>query len=200
MSNMLVSLLLSAALFMLSCENSEPSLRGTEMAPDMPTEEIALTDQHGQPFRLSEVRGAVVLTFFGFTYCPDVCPLTLSTWKKVEAELGDDAEQVKFVYITVDPERDTPEKMREHLSIFSDNFIGLTGSPEELLPVYQGYGVYRKKNQISESATGYLIDHTARINVIDKNGRWRLSFSHDAPVEDMVHDIRILLEESKTME
>ena len=124
--------------------------------------------------------------------------MTLSTWKKVQDAIEEDVDKVEFVYITVDPERDTPEKIASHLAVFSPDFIGLTGPVEDLQEVYSSYGVYREKNQISDSAAGYLINHTSRINIIDTQGRWQLSFSHDAPVEDLVHDIRLLLKNPKS--
>lgn len=178
-----------------ACQSSAPTFKGTEMPSEIPAIDFTLTDQNQQPFTLSDKRGEATLIFFGFTYCPDVCPLTLSTWKRIEEALADDAGRVRFVYITVDPERDSPEKMREHLAIFSPNFIGLTGTLEELLPVYSAFGVYREKEQVSESAAGYIINHTARMFLLDRGGRWRLSFAQETPVEDVVHDIRLLLKE-----
>lgn len=179
------------------CHSSAPSFKGTEMPADIPDIDFTLTDQNRQPFTLSDRRGEVVLIFFGFTYCPDVCPLTLSNWKRIEEALANDAARVRFVYISVDPERDTPEKMREHLAIFSPNFIGLSGTLEELLPVYSAFGVYREKEQVSESAAGYIINHTARMFLLDRSGRWRLSFAQDSPIEDIVHDIHLLLKEEQ---
>ncbi len=178
-----------------SCRSPEPSFRGTELDDSVPTADFTLTDQYGQPFTLSNHKGEVILMFFGFTYCPDVCPSTLSKWKKVQDALEEESEKVKFVYITVDPERDTPGKLRQHLAIFSPDFIGLTGKPDELLKVYESYGIYREKVIISDSAAGYLINHTARIYVIDRNGRWRLGIPNDATVEDIVHDVKLLLQE-----
>lgn len=187
-------LFLSLAFILSACQSSEPSFHGTELGDYVGNVDFTLTDQHAESFTLSDQKGKVVLMFFGFTYCPDVCPATLSRWRKVQEALGEDAEQVEFVYITVDPERDTPEKMREHLAIFSPDFIGLTGTSEELLKVYSAYGIYREKEQISDSAAGYLINHTARIYVVDPEGNSRLSFRNDAPVEDIVHDVRLLLD------
>lgn len=185
--------LLVMALSYSSCYDSKPSFKGTELPEDMPNVDFTLWNQHGEPFTLSEHQGKVVLLFFGYTYCPDVCPLTLSTWKKVLDALEEQAQQVAFVYITVDPERDTKERLKKHLAIFSPDFIGLTGAPDSLLTVYNAYGVYREKEIISESAAGYLVNHTSRINVVDRRGRWRLTFSHDAAAADIVHDIRMLL-------
>ena len=109
-------------LFLAGCQSSDPSFRGTELGDSIPTTDFTLTDQYKQPFTLGDHKGKVVLLFFGFTYCPDVCPLTLSTWKKVQDALKDDVAQVEFVYITVDPERDTSEKIASHLAVFSPDF------------------------------------------------------------------------------
>jgi len=183
-----LSVLLSA------CESD--GFRGTLLGDNMPTTDFLLKDQYGQDFRLSAQRGNVVLLFFGFTYCPDVCPTTLSNWKKVEDLLGEKSSRVKFVYITVDPERDTPEKLGQHLRIFSDNFIGLTGPDSSLQKAYDGYGIIREKVEISDSAAGYLINHSARINLIDPAGKWRLTYSNDTPPEDIARDIELILSKS----
>ncbi|RMF66362.1 MAG: SCO family protein [Calditrichaeota bacterium] len=161
----------------------------------MPFMDFTLTDQHNQRFQLRDHLGKVVVLFFGYTTCPDVCPLTLSTWKRLKDALGKDAQQVEFVYVTVDPERDTQERLAKHLAIFSPDFIGLTGTPEELQEVYSSYGVYREKVKVSDSAAGYLMNHTSKMLVLDKQGKWRLNISYNAPVADIVHDLRILLKE-----
>ncbi|MFQ5707870.1 MAG: SCO family protein [bacterium] len=189
----LINLMVVALMVSTGCHTSEPSFKTTVIEGLIPPSDFTLTDQNGEPFTLSEHKGEVVLLFFGYTYCPDVCPLTLSTWKKVENALKEDGNKVKFVYVTVDPERDTRGKMRQHLSIFSPDFIGLTGTLEELLPVYSAYGVYREKVKISDSAAGYLVNHTTRMFVFDRQGKLRLGIPYDAPVEDIVHDIRLLL-------
>ena len=118
---------------------AEP-FKGTEL-PEMQFNDFTLTDQRGNSFTLSEQRGKVILMFFGFTFCPDVCPLTLSTWKRVlDLLTPEEREKTEFVYITVDPERDTPEKLGSHLKVFSEKFIGLTGTKEQLDEVYRNYG------------------------------------------------------------
>jgi protein SCO1/2 len=184
-------LILCIALLVWSCQSTD-AFRGTEM-PETPITDFILQDQNGQPFKLSEHRGRVVLFFFGYTFCPDVCPLTLSTWKRANDALGADAAQVKFVYVTVDPQRDTPEKLKTHLAVFSSDFIGLTGSPEALKEVYADFGVYAEKVNVAASAAGYLMNHSTRMFVVDQNSALRLLIGHDAPVEDVVHDIRLLL-------
>jgi len=169
------------------------SFRGTEMPAGLKAADFQLVDQHRKPFQLSGQRGAVVLLFFGYTFCPDVCPLTLSHWKKVADLLGPAARDVRFVYITVDPERDTAPQLAAHLNVFDDDFIGLTGKQEELDKVYKTFGVIYEKVQIAESSTGYLVNHTARTNLVDQEGNWRLTFAYNTAPEIIAHDIKLLL-------
>jgi protein SCO1/2 len=176
-----------------ACGSGEPSFRGTALDPARDVQDFSLTDQNGQPFRLSEQKGQVVMLFFGYTFCPDVCPTTLGTWKAVHNELGGDAENVLFVFITVDPDRDTPERLKNHVELFNADFIGLTGTPEELAPAYRTFGVYYEKDAETESAAGYLVNHTASSFVVDRDGKWRLRHSFGTPAEDIAHDIKQLL-------
>jgi protein SCO1/2 len=180
-------------LLLAACGPPTPSFRGNALDSPIAAPDFVLTDQHGQPFRLSEQRGRVVLLFFGYASCPDVCPTTLGIWKRVQADLGADAERVRFVFVTVDPERDTQERMREHLALFSPDFVGLTGTLEELEPIYQAYGVFREKETLPDSELGYQIVHTSSAYVIDADGYWRLRFLFGTPAEDIVHDVRELL-------
>jgi protein SCO1/2 len=179
---------------LVACGPDDASFRGTALDPARPVRDFVLTDQHGQPFRLSDQHGKVVVLFFGYTFCPDVCPTTLSIWKRVDEALGEDAENVRFVFVTVDPERDTREQLKQHVEIFNKDFVGLTGALEDLTPVYQTFGVYYEKDAETESAAGYLVNHTASAFVVDGEGQWRLKHSFDTPEEDIVHDIRQLLD------
>lgn len=189
----LVVAILALALWVLVACASSPSFRGTVLDPPKSIQDFTLTDQNGGTFRLGDQQGNVVLLFFGYTFCPDICPTTLGTWKRVHETLGADAQEVRFVFVTVDPERDTPERLKQHLEVFGSDFIGLTGTPEELQPVYQAFGVYFEKDTETESAAGYLVNHTASAFVVDPEGRWRLKFSFGTSVEDIVHDIKQLL-------
>ena len=171
------------------------TFRGTLYDPALPAPEISLERDNGSDFRLSELRGNVVLLFFGYTSCPDVCPTTLSELRKVNEQLGSAAAQIRVVYVTVDPDRDTPDKVQKYVSIFNPSFIGLSGSLEDLQPVWRDYGVYREVEQVSSSAAGYLVNHTARVYVIDREGNLRLSYSYGTPTEDIVHDLKILFKQ-----
>lgn len=174
---------------------SEPaSFRGTTYTEPYPVApEIELTHADGSSFRLSDMRGKVVMVFFGYTSCPDVCPTTMAELNQALGEMGEDANRVQVLYVTVDPERDTPERVQEYVNHFNSDFIGLSGSETELAEVWNDYGVYRAIVE-GTSAAGYLVDHTARVTVIDQQGNLRISFPFDTPVEDIVHDLQLLLE------
>ena len=185
----LVGLILAA----VACHQaSEPRFYGSVRPDNVPSEDFTLTDQYGESFRLSDHRGKDVLLFFGYAHCPDVCPVTLSNWARVEQALGGN-EEVEFIFVTVDPERDTMERLREHLEIFSENFHGLTGTEEQIVPVYEKLGIFRKKQSFSESAMGYVVDHTTLVLLLDREGRIRVSFPFDAAPDEIAHDVRELL-------
>lgn len=174
---------------------SKPAnFRGTLYGePFPPAPEIELTDANGTPFTLSSNRGRITLVFFGYTFCPDVCPTTLAELKLAVDQLNDaDASQVRVVFISVDPERDTVEGVQYYVERFNSNFIGLSGSLEELEPVWSGYGVYREIVE-GTSATNYIINHTARVTLIDQDGNMRLTYGFQTPPEDIAHDIELLL-------
>jgi len=165
-----------------------------EPYPPAPAFELAQMD--GSSFQLSEMRGRIVLLFFGYTSCPDVCPTTLGELNQAMKQLGDDADRIQVVFITVDPERDTPERIQEYVDHFNPGFIGLSGTEEELTPIWSNYGVYREIVE-GTSALGYLVNHTARVTLIDSEGNLRISFSFEMPVDDIVHDIKLILKEGK---
>ncbi len=169
------------------------TFRGTEVHPPRLAQDFTLTDQHGRPFRLSEQQGRPVLLFFGYISCPDVCPTTLGTWKQVHKALGEDASRVRFVFVTVDPEKDTPEKMQTHLNLFGADFVGLTGTAQELEPVYRAYGIYHNKVYVASSQLDYTVDHTATEFLIDPQGNLRVTYSFGTMPEDIAHDLQQLL-------
>lgn len=173
---------------------AEPeTFRGTTYAePYPPAPEFELAREGGTRFRLSELRGNGVLIFFGYTSCPDVCPTTLAELKMALEKLGEDGSRnVRVVFVTVDPERDTPERVQEYVDHFDPGFIGLSGTVPELTKVWQDYGVFRAIGEGS-SAAGYLVDHTARVTLIDPAGNLRVSYPFDTPVDDIVHDLQLL--------
>lgn len=174
-----------------------PSFRGTSYAEPFPSAtEIELTKSDGTVFRLSEQTGKIHLIFFGYTSCPDFCPTTLAEMKLLTDDLGSDAENVQVLFITVDPEKDTPERIQEYVSRFNTNFIGLSGTQAELQPIWQGYGIFREVTNQS-TALGTVINHTVRLYLVDLEGNLRLSYAYGTPYTDVVADIELLLDEAK---
>ena len=195
-----LSLLLSAGWILLAgsvaVSGSDRNAAFHGSVVDSPAPDFTLSDQNGKPFRLADRRGRVLLLFFGYTHCPDTCPLTLSIWKKVREALGGRAKDVDFVYVTVDPKRDTPERLREQLIAFSPDFIGLTGTEAVLSKVYDDYRVPVKEAGVSATATRYgMRNHTTVTIVIDRHGRWRLDLPYAMGINDIAADIQKLLNE-----
>jgi protein SCO1/2 len=155
--------------------------------------DFTLTDQDGQLFTLSSLRGKVVLVFFGYTMCPDACPTTLSKLSSATTKLApEERSRVKVVYVTVDPERDTPPVMKEHLGYFGVDAIGLTGSLEEIAKVAAQFGAHFEKTD-DKTAAGYLMSHTVSVFGLDANLQTRLLIDYDASVDLVVEQIRALL-------
>lgn len=161
-----------------------------QIAPD-----FELRNVTGGSYRLSQSRGKIVLVYFGYTFCPDICPGTLAQARQMFDSLGREADMVEFLFITVDPERDTPEIMSTYVSAFHPRIIGLTGGDDELAQVFEGYGIVAEKELLAESAVGYVMNHTTRVFLIDSAGRLRLSYPFGTTAEDMAEDIRHLLED-----
>ena len=152
---------------------------GTVLEPPPPATEIGGTNFDGRPFRLQALQGKVVVAFFGYTNCPDVCPLTLANMNSVYEKLGDQAKRVAFVFISTDPARDTPKRLATYIPAFNPTFYGVNVPAPELENVKRGYGVYAEKNKEvqAESADKYFVDHTGYVYIIDQQGQWRLTFS-----------------------
>jgi protein SCO1 len=184
---------IATATFLVLFFAKPASFRGASYNEPYPTApQIELIKSNGEMFRLSDQKGKIVLLFFGYTSCPDVCPTTLAELKQVMDGLGGKAKSVQVVFISVDPERDTPEKIQQYVEHFSKGFIGLSGSTEKLQSIWDKYGVFREK-VTSDSALGYTVNHTARTYLVDADGNLRLSYGFQTPVEDIVSDLKILL-------
>lgn len=185
------TMLLALVLFVSACSSYE--FRGVTLDPPKEAPDFTLTDFDGKPFQLSDHRGKVVILFFGFTNCPDMCPAALSDMAAARRKLGADAEKVQGVFVSLDPDRDTPERLKRYVTAFDPTFIGVRGSETELAPVVKDYGVTYMRRDLPGSALGYTIDHSTFIYVIDASGRWRLLFTHGMPVDDIVSDLRYLV-------
>ena len=147
-----------------------------------------LTDQNGKSISDRDLKGHPSLVFFGFTHCPDVCPTTLFDISEILNKLGPDADKVNALFITVDPERDTPAKLKDYLSSFNPRLIGLGGDPAALAAVAKAYRVYYKKVPLKDG--DYTMDHTAIVYLMDKQGRFVAPFSLKRRPEDAAADLR----------
>jgi protein SCO1/2 len=188
-------LVLLAAAVLAACSPKPVAFNATDITGGSFDPSFELTDHTGARRTLEDFRGKVVTVFFGFTQCPDVCPGTLIEMKEVMALLGEDADRVQTLFITVDPERDTPEVLAAYVPAFDPRFLGLYGEPDEIARVARGYRVFYEKVPGS-SPENYQINHTAASYVIDPQGELRLFVKHGSGAEALAHDIRLLLEQA----
>ncbi|GAB4203434.1 MAG: SCO family protein [Roseiflexaceae bacterium] len=170
--------------------------RGSIVEPPEAAPDISLSDQDGRPFLLSEQRGKVVVLFFGFSSCPDICPTALADLANARRQLGDDGRDIQVAMVTLDPERDTPAALKRYVTRFDPTFLGLTGTPAQLEAAQKAYGVTAIRRELPESALKYTIDHSGYLYVIDRDGRWRSFFHVGSSLDDMVSDLRYLVRES----
>ncbi len=171
-----------------------PSFNGQVIDSQTPVTNFTLTGPGGEPTSLIDFRGKVVMLYYGYTFCPDVCPATMSELKTAVQELGNKAEDVQVIMVSLDPERDTPEALEKYVTHFDPSFIGLTGTEDEIVTASTPLGIFYEREEGS-AATGYLINHTATVMVLDKDGYLRLLYPFDTPGEDMASDLKILVRE-----
>jgi protein SCO1/2 len=153
---------------------------------------FALTDFNGQPRTLADYSGKVVMLYFGFVQCPDVCPTALTRAAAVKQQLGTDAAQLQVIFVTVDPERDTPELLRDYMAAFDPSFMALTGSAEQIKAAADEFRVYYRK---VPTGSTYTMDHTALSYLFDREGHIRVVLRHEQTADDYTADIRQLLAE-----
>ncbi len=153
-------------------------------------DDFTLTDHNNATFELASLRGKVVLVFFGYSMCPDVCPTTLSKLSSVSRRLGDDRSILKTLYITVDPERDTPEVLKADLQNFDLDALGLTGTKAEIDRVVGLYGASYKIVPTPSSAGRYSVSHSTSLYVLDTTGKVRRELPYEATVDEIVQSIR----------
>lgn len=155
---------------------------------------LALTDQNGQRRTLADLKGKVSLLFFGYTRCPDVCPTTMAELAEVKKSLGADGQQVQGVFVTVDPERDTPEILKSYLASFDPDFLGLRGTPSETAAAAKEFRIFYEKVP-GKTADSYTMDHTAASYVLDKEARVRLFVRYGSGAAALADDLKALLRE-----
>lgn len=174
--------------------NEGPRLKAGVFAPAHPAPEFSLRASDGGELNLARYRGKLVLLFFGFTHCADVCPVTLATLTQARQKLGAAASAVQVVYVTVDPERDNPQRLASYLKGFDASFVGGTGEPAQLTAIRQRYGVVANKVVASAAHGGYAIDHSSSVFMIDREGRLRAMMPFGRSPGDYVHDLQRLLD------
>lgn len=182
------------ALALAACDRSR-KFHGTDIGGVTWGRDFALTDHTGQRRALTDFRGQVVMLFFGFTNCPDVCPTALTEMAQVVERLGSDGKRVQGLFVTVDPERDTADVLAKYVPAFHRSFLGLRGSVEETARIAQDFKVYFRLNRDAPGAHAahYTVDHSAPIFIYDTAGRLRLLGSANGrSVAHMVDDVRRL--------
>jgi len=168
----------------------EPRFRSTDITGVDYGSKLELTDHTGRERRLEDFRGKAVVVFFGFTQCPDVCPTTLVDIGNALKTLGADAERVQVLFVTVDPERDTPRVLADYVKSFDPRILALRGDEAATQRVAKEFKIYYEKRKRGD---GYTVDHSAQTYVIDPQGRLRLLVRHDRLAQDLAEDLRTLL-------
>ena len=161
-------------LFMLFMEKSKADFYGNPYDKGK-APEFSLTDHNGNKVKMSDFKGKAVLLFFGYTQCPDICPVTMATLKTVTDTLGEESGRVQVLFITIDPERDDQEKLKGYVPYFSESFIGLTGTPEEIDKVADDYNAFYVKEEV-DSESGYLMGHTSSVYLVNPKGKFVLRY------------------------
>jgi protein SCO1/2 len=166
----------------------------TRIDPPITLEDFTLSSQTGDSISLSELRGNVVLMTFGYTSCPDICPLTLDEFKRIKRNLGDAAEHVNFLFISVDGSRDTPERLTSYFDLRGiPDLIGMTGPEDEVRRIGREYNLFFEKDTESVTAASYLIAHTGGSFLIDQQGRWVMRYVFGTDPDLILNDITDLL-------
>jgi protein SCO1/2 len=183
-----------AAVGVGGCSESKPAFHGIDITGADYARDFNLPDQYGRRRTLADFRGKVVVVFFGYTQCPDVCPTSLGELAEARRLLGPEGERMQGIFISVDPERDTPEIMRAYMESFDASFLALLPTPQELPALAQDFKVYYKKVE-GKTPTSYTMDHSAGSYVYDTQGRLRLYHRYGSGAQALADDVRRLLQE-----
>ncbi len=188
-----IVLLFLILICLVSCQNSnQQTFVGTDISSVRMDTAFSLKDFNGRIRTLEDFKGRVVVLFFGFTHCPDICPTTLTDLKKTMVLLKDKASAVQVIFITLDPARDTEEVLKKFIPTFNSSFLGLTGTESDIDKVANQLKIFNKKVNDGSKA-GYTIDHSAGLYVIDKKGSIKLHISNGQKPEDLASDLAKLI-------
>lgn len=177
-----------------ACSDNKPSFASIDVTGADYARDFELTDHNGKVRHLADFSGKVVVIFFGYTQCPDVCPTSMGELAAVKKALGADGERLQGLFVTVDPERDTPEVLKAYMENFDPSFLALYTTPDKLAALAQHYKIYFKKVD-GKTATSYTMDHSAGSYIYDPKGHLRLFTRYGSGVEALTSDIRLLLKE-----
>ena len=195
MKKLLALGLLAVSMMLAGCGEKTapaPAFKNVDITGAAFARDFALTDHTGKPRTMADFKGKVVVMFFGFTQCPDVCPTTMAEMSAVMKELGPQADKVQVLFVTVDPERDTKELLAQYVPAFDPRFLGLYGTAEQTAAVAKEFKVFYSKVE-GKTPGSYSIDHTAASYIFDRNGKVRLLVRHGQGPAPVVHDIKQLL-------
>ncbi len=190
------SVLAATALLLGGCSDSaKPGFTSIDLTGADYAKDFALTDHNGQARTLKDYQGKIVVMFFGYTQCPDVCPTSMTELVAVKKLLGAQADKLQALFVTIDPARDTPEVLKSYMANFDPSFVALfAGSPEKLAELTKYYKVYYKKVE-GKTPTSYTMDHSAGMYVYDTQGRLRLYSRYGSGAGALASDIKLLLQE-----
>ena len=181
-----------AAAALAACSPGKPDFRGIDITGADYARDFRLTDHNGQERTLADFRGKVVVVFFGFTQCPEVCPTAMAQLVEVKQMLGKDGDKLQALFITLDPERDSAEILKAYIANFDAGFLGLRPSLEQLPELTRHFKIFYKKNE-GKTATSYTLDHSAGSYVFDTQGRVRLYVRQNMSAAAITEDLKILL-------
>ena len=187
---------LAAALALSACGPEAPTFKGSDVTGSAFGRDFSLVDFDGKSRTLADYRGKAVVLFFGYTQCPDVCPTTLSMLAEAMKQLGPDADRVQALFVTVDPDRDTAELLKQYVPAFDPRFVGLRGDAAQTEAVAKEFRIIFQKVPGRTPET-YTVDHSAGLFLFDPAGRLRVYEGHGQPPETLVHDLRALVRETK---
>ncbi len=183
---------LTTSLLLTACQPQAPAFNNVDITGAQYAREFALTDHTGAKRTLADYKGKVVVVFFGFTQCPDVCPTTLTDLAQVKQKLGPAGNDLQVIFITVDPERDTPAVLAQYVPGFDPSFVALRGDAQETERTAKEFKVFFQKVP-GKTPSAYTMDHTAGSYVFDREGRVRLFLKHAQGVDAIVADLKRLL-------
>ncbi|MEI7770597.1 MAG: SCO family protein [Chloroflexales bacterium] len=195
---LLLSACASAPAAVPTAASSAPDIptAGTPIDPPKPLIDFSLpSSAGGKPMSLSDLRGKPVLLYFGYTFCPDICPTTLAEFIQVKKDLAAKGDQLAVLMVSVDPERDTPAVMGRYMQAFDPSFIGMSGDAATLRRIGGDYGLFYQRHAVSGSAAAYLVDHSAASYLIDKKGQLRMVYAYGTPHTVIAPDVERLLAE-----